>query len=159
MTYMNFKKMRSDILVFLTHKLALPILKIIRQPEVFPYTKDELHALSSDSLGYALINFLEERGLPLLQYYARHDMKHILLGYETTDEGEACLQCFMLGNRHFSFPVIATVIFGIVTMPEYWSSFRKAFARGRKSKPISNWKWFEIIEINIVELRQKLLLT
>ena len=129
------------MLVFLTHKLALPILKIIRKPEIFPYTKNELNALSEKTMGYNLIRFLEERSLPLLQYYARHDMKHILLDYETTDEGEVCLQCFMLGNRHISFPVIATVVFGLVLMPEHWLSFKKAFIRGIKCVPISNWKW------------------
>jgi ubiquinone biosynthesis protein Coq4 len=141
------------MLVFLTHKLALPILKIIRKPEIFPYSKDELHALSENTMGYTLIRFLEERSLPLLQYYARHDMKHILLEYETTDEGEVCLQCFMLGNRHISFPVIATVVFGLVLMPEHWLSLKKAFIRGIKCVSISNWKWSEIIENDLAELK------
>jgi ubiquinone biosynthesis protein Coq4 len=80
-----------------------------------------------------------------LPYYARHDVKHILLGYDTTDEGEGCLQCFMLGNGHISFPVTATVLYGIFTMPEHWKAFAKAFKRGQNCKPIANWKWFEIL--------------
>ncbi len=144
--YLQIKKLRSAILVYLTHRMALPVLRIIRKPEIFPFTREELKNFPDKTLGKDLINFLEIKQLDLLPYYARHDIKHILLGYETTDEGEACLQCFMLGNGHVSFPVIATVLYGFVTMPEYWKSFRKAYARGQQCDPISNWKWFEILE-------------
>jgi len=154
--YWKIKKMRSAFLVYLTHRMALPILRIIRKPEIFPYTREELKNFPTDSLGNDLINFLEIKKLDLLPYYARHDIKHILLGYDTTDEGEGCLQCFMLGNGHLSFPVIATVIYGFVTMPEYWSSFRKAYTRGSKCMPIANWKWFEILEIPTRSLIQQI---
>lgn len=143
--YQQVKKMRSALLVFLTHQMALPILKLVRKPERFPYSAGELLAFPVNSLGHDLINFLHQKELNLLPYYARHDIKHILLGYDTTDEGEVCLQCFMLGNGHISFPVAATVLYGLVTMPEYWGSFGKAFARGKMSIPIAHWNWFGIL--------------
>jgi ubiquinone biosynthesis protein Coq4 len=139
-------KLRSKLLVYLTHQMALPVLRLIRKPELFPYKTEELKNFPEQTLGKDLFNFLDEKQLELLPYYARHDIKHILLGYDTTDEGEGCLQCFMLGNRHVSFPVIATVLYGFITMPEYWGSFKKAFQRGKKCSPISNWKWFEILD-------------
>ena len=144
--YKRTIRLRSKLLVYLTHRMALPVLRLIRKPEIFPFTREELMKFPDDTLGKDLVNFLGIRKLGLLTYYARHDIKHILLGYDTTDEGEGCLQCFMLGNGHISFPVIATVVYGFVTMPEYWGSFKKAYARGRHSKPISNWKWFEILD-------------
>jgi ubiquinone biosynthesis protein Coq4 len=139
-------KLRSKLLVYLTHQMALPVLRLIRKPELFPYKTEELKNFPEQTLGKDLFNFLDEKQLELLPYYARHDIKHILLGYDTTDEGEGCLQCFMLGNRHVSFPVIATVLYGFITMPEYWGSFKKAFQRGKKCSPISNWKWFEMLD-------------
>jgi len=144
--YEQIKKTRSAVLVYLTHRMALPVLRIIRKPELFPFTREELKNFPDETLGKDLINFLEIKKLELLPYYARHDIKHILLNYDTTDEGEGCLQWFMLGNRHISFPVIATVVYAFVTMPEYWTAFKKAYARGRRSKPIADWKWFEILE-------------
>lgn len=144
--YQQIKKMRSALLVFLTHRLALPVLKKIRKPEYFPYSVAALQQFPVNTLGYELVNFLHRKELHLLPYYAKHDIKHILLDYDTTDEGEVCLQCFMLGNRHISFPVAATVLYGLVTMPEYWGSFRKAYRRGKNCIAISNWKWFEIVK-------------
>lgn len=150
-------KLRSRLLVYLTHKMALPVLRIIRKPEIFPYTVAQLKAFPDDTLGKDLVHFLEAKRLDLLPYYARHDIKHILLDYDTTDEGEACLQCFMLGNGHVSFPVVATVFYGIITMPEYWKKFRMAFQRGKRCAPISKWDWFGLLPVATVTLKQRLI--
>lgn len=154
--YSFIKKCRSAVLVYLTHKMALPVLQLIRKPVVFPYSAEELKNFPEGTLGNELVNFLETKELQLLPYYARHDIKHILLDYDTTDKGEGCLQCFMLGNRHVSFPVIATVLYGLITMPEYWPSFKKAFKRGKKCRPIEDWKWFEILTEKTADLKNKI---
>lgn len=149
-------RIRSGVLVFLTHNMALPLLRLLRRPAVFPYSSDELKSFPEGSLGFDLVHFLENKKLKLLPHYAKHDIKHILLQYDTTDEGEVCLQCFMLGNGHFSFPVGATVLFGFVTMPEYWRKFRAAYRRGTKSIPIKNWSWFLLLPLPTKTLIQKI---
>jgi len=154
--YKIIKKIRSGVLVYLTHRMALPILRLVRRPELFPYTVAELQQFPPDSLGKDLVNFLQQKDLQLLPYYARHDIKHILLQYDTTDEGEVCLQCFMLGNGHLSFPVLATVFYGFCTMPEYLKKFVTAFRRGRSCVPISGWNWFAILYEPTSLLIQKL---
>ncbi len=155
--YRNFVKIRSAVLVFLTHSIALPILKVVRRPQLFPYNRQQLLQMQEGTMGNALIKMLDDNNLALLPYYAKHDIKHILLGYDTTDKGEVCLQCFMLGNGHISFPVFITVVFGFVAVPEHWGSFTKAYRRGRRSTPIENWKWFEILHEPVVSLQQKLI--
>ena len=140
------RKLRSKLLVFLTHQLALPILKIIRSPQKFEFTKEALYQLPEGTLGRELVTMLDKKNLKLLPYYVKHDIKHILLQYDTTDEGEVCLQCFMLGNHHLSFPVLATVVFGMVTMPEYWNKFNHAFQRGSRCKAIEGWQWFNLLD-------------
>jgi ubiquinone biosynthesis protein Coq4 len=99
---------------------------------------------------------LKQRNLPLLKHYARHDLKHVLLGYDTTEEGEACLQSFMFGNGRISFPVLATVAYGFITMPEYWSKMKEAFQMGKKGISIHAWKWNEILKEPTEELRRKI---
>ena len=147
---------RSKALVFLTHNMALPMLRFIRRPQVFPYTAVELQGFPAGTLGFDLIHFLERKSLKLLPHYTKHDIKHILLQYDTTDEGEVCLQCFMLGNGHISFPVAATVLYGFVTMPEYWKKFKIAYRRGKKSIPIKNWQWFYILQETTESLIHKI---
>ncbi len=147
---------RKEILVFLTHKIALPMLQLVRRPNAFGYTTDELRFFPAGTLGHDLYIFLKERNLPLLKHYARHDLKHVLLGYDTTEEGEACLQSFMLGNGRISLPVLGTVGYSLLTMPEYWAKMKSAFSEGRKSNPIHGWRWNEILQIPTAELRKKM---
>jgi ubiquinone biosynthesis protein Coq4 len=149
-------EIRKQILVFLTHKIALPILKLVRRPTVVIDNENELQSLPAGTLGNDLFIFLKERNLPLLKHYARHDLKHVLLGYDTTEEGEACLQAFMLGNGRISFPVLATVGYSILTMPEYWTKMKSAFLEGKKSNSIHNWRWNEILPLPTAELREKI---
>ncbi|MBN8833338.1 MAG: hypothetical protein J0H76_03050 [Sphingobacteriales bacterium] len=149
-------KIRSALLVYLTHKMALPLLKIIRKPVVFPYSYEDLQSFPNDTLGKDLYFFLWHKKLDLLPYYAKHDVKHILLGYDTTDDGEVCLQCFMLGNGHLSFPVLATVCYGFVTMPEHWALFKKAWQRGRRANDIRKWEWVSILPLFTHDLKNKI---
>jgi ubiquinone biosynthesis protein Coq4 len=147
---------RRSVLVFLTHHIALPLLKIVRSPQAFPYNMQGLKDLPAGSLGYDLYLFLTERNLQLLTYYARHDLKHIVLGYDTTEKGEACLQCFMLGNGRISFPVLATVGYALLTMPEYWKDMKAAFRKGRKASPIHHWQWSLLLHQQTASLRRKI---
>ncbi len=149
-------KTRTAILVFLTHKVALPLLKIVRKPNQLNYKKEELKDLPDGSLGNDLYLFLEERKLPLLKHYVRHDLKHVLLGYDTTDEGEACLQSFMLGNGRISFPVLATVLYSFITMPEHWKRMRGAYRLGKKSNSIHGWPWNSLLAEPTAQLRNKI---
>ena len=81
--YPAIKKYRSALLVYLTHKMALPVLRLIRNPVLFPYSMEELRQLPENTMGHDLVLFLEARQLELLPYYAKHDIKHILLDYDT----------------------------------------------------------------------------
>ena len=149
-------KIRKQLLVFLTHKIALPVLKLVRRPNAFIHSEEELQSLPAGTLGNDLFIFLKERNLPLLKHYTRHDLKHVLLGYDTTEEGEACLQSFMLGNGRISFPVLATVAYSFITMPEYRAKMKNAFQEGKKSTSIHSWHWNEILQIPTEELRKRI---
>lgn len=155
--YKFITRVRSRILVLLTHNLALPLLKYARKPEVFPYSLEALESFPDGTMGKDLFLFLEKKNLALLPYYARHDMKHILLGYDTTEEGEVCLQCFMLGTRHISFPVLATVIYGVLTMPEHWQLFRIAWQKGKLAENMEDWNWFGLLHTETETLKKKLM--
>lgn len=151
--YKTFSAVRASVLVWLTHHLALPILQCIRQPPPLAYTKQDLQNMPAGSLGNDLIRMLDKNGFEWLPYYIQHDAKHIVLEYDTTGEGEVCLQCFMLGNGRLSFPVAATVFFGIVTMPEYWALFAKAYKRGSRATSLQHWQWPALLHMSTQSLK------
>ena len=154
----RFLYLRAMLLVFLTHRIALPILVLIRRPKLFPYTHDDLKALPAHTIGGTLLRFLESQGLRLLPHYEKHDMKHVLLGYPTTDGGEVCLQTFMLATRHRSFPVLLSVVFGLFFMPDHWRVMHAAWRRGRSTAYFENIDWASLIERPLDEVRAELFL-
>jgi len=149
-------KIRCACLVALTHNVALPVLKRFRKVKPFPYSQEALQQMTSGTMGKDLADFLHSKELPLLPHYARHDMKHVLLNYDTTEEGELCLQSFMLGNGRISFPVLATVVFGLLTAPEYWKKMYNAYQKGKQCISIHAWNWFDLLPQNTSELRTKI---
>lgn len=149
----KLKALRCKTLVFLTHHMGLPALKLFRKPKVFPWTKDELLKMDNGTVGRELIEFINNKNLELLTYYARHDMKHIVLGFDTTEEGELCLQSFMLGNGRISFPVLATVLFGLFTAPGHWKKMLSSFRTGRRCISIHQWDWFSLVPLQIKKVQ------
>jgi ubiquinone biosynthesis protein Coq4 len=150
------KKLRSNLLVLLTHTFALPLLKIVRRKKKFAYSMEQLSALPYDTVGNELWQTLNAHNLRLLPYYERHDIKHVVLNYPFTDEGEVCLQFFMLANGRVSFPVLATVVYGLVTMPEYYHSFKKAWALGKQTPSLAHVDWFGIMGIPLHTIRKQI---
>ncbi|NCU04826.1 MAG: hypothetical protein GXC73_12650 [Chitinophagaceae bacterium] len=149
------KKIRSSVLVILTHTFALPVLKIVRRKKKFPYNMEQLSAFPYETVGNELWQTMNAHNLRLLPYYERHDIKHVVLNYPFTDEGEVCLQFFMLANGRISFPVLATVIYGLVTMPEYYHSFKKAYQRGKTAGDFSKLDWFAIMPEQLIQVRKQ----
>lgn len=149
------KNLRSNVLVLLTHTIALPILKIVRRNKKFPYSMEQLSALPYETVGNELWQLLNAHNIRLLPYYERHDIKHVVLNYPFTDDGEVSLQFFMLANGRISFPVLATVMYGLVTMPEYYGSFRKAWERGKQARNLENMDWFAIMDQPLAVVQQQ----
>jgi ubiquinone biosynthesis protein Coq4 len=111
------------------------------------------------SLGRELVNFLQTYNLNMLPWYETHDIKHLLLGYPPDEKGEVSLQFFMLGNRHYSPAVWLTVITGLLTMPEYYKAFYKAWKRGRSTPPIEHTNWNALITQPVTALRKQLFIS
>ena len=139
------KKLRWRVLSWMTHSMALPAMRLFQQKRTFPYTLTELGAMPSTSTGATLYRFLEENKFQLLPNYESHDIKHAVLGYGGSEENEASLQYFMLGNGLRSLPVVTTILVTFFLMPEYHKSFKKAYNRGKQTAPLRGTDWFGLM--------------
>lgn len=140
----------------MTHSVALPALRLLLKLPEFPYTMEQLQAMPAGTLGNELAGFLKDHQLQLLKDYESHDLKHLLLGYGPDEKGEVCLQYFMLGNRQYSFPVLATVVVGGLLLPEFYKSFINAFRRGRQTPSLVGVNWFGLLPEKISTIKKQL---
>ncbi len=150
------KKWRCALLVFCTHSVALPAIRLLQQVKKFPYNTAQLGEMPDSSGGALLLQFLHRHNLHLLPDYESHDIKHALLGYPATEEGEASLQYFFYGNGQRSFPVLITVLVTFVIMPEYHAAFRKAYRRGLATPRLGGVDWFGMLPQPAEDIRQQL---
>lgn len=149
------KKFRSALLELLTHRIALPLISRFRNKPKFPYTMEQLLAFEEGSLGKDLALYLRKMNFNLLPNYEQHDCKHIILGYEMDEVGEARMQFYFLGNRHYSVPVLTTVIICFFLMPEHWMQFRKDFIKGRHAPTFDDVDFGAIALQPTVELKKQ----
>lgn len=153
---MPFKHFRKRLLVYLAHEVALPYFKLIRKGYKFPYSLKELQRFEEGTVGRELFSFFFDNNLDMLPHYEKHDVKHVVLGYPPTEEGEVSLQCFMLANGRITAPVLFSVMVGVLIMPERWSSFRKAWQRGRNTPCLNKLNWFDLVPQPISAVRQQI---
>ena len=154
---MTYKKFRKKLLIYLAHEVALPYFKLVRKGYDFPYSIKDLQHFNDGTVGKALYFFFSHNGLELLPHYEKHDVKHVVLGYPPTEEGEVSLQCFMLANGRITAPVIFSVLIGVLLMPDSWSSFRKAWKRGRSVPCLNTLNWFSLIPRPLSDVRKQIL--
>lgn len=153
---MFFKKWRCRTMIFLAHEAGLPYFRFTRKPRNFPYSLKDMETMPQGTVGKELYCFLNRNGLDLLPYYEKHDIKHVVLGYAATEEGEVSLQCFMLANGRITVPVVLCVLFGFLTMPEYYRLFSRAWHRGRCTKKLKCLDWFSLTPCSLSDVRKNI---
>lgn len=151
----KIKYFRSKLLEFLTHKIALPMIGKFRNKPKFIHSMDELMQFEDGTLGKDLAVYLKNMNFKLLPNYEQHDCKHIILQYEMDEAGEARMQFFFLGNRHYSVPVISTCIICFFMMPEYWKQFRIDYQRGTTTRPFDKIDYNALVFLKTNDLRKQ----
>jgi len=149
------KKLRSKLLQIMTHHVALPVVLPFRTKKPFQYSLSDLLEFEQGTLGKDLAEKLQSNGYQLLPHYERHDCKHIILEFEMDEKGEACMQFYFLGNRHYSFPVLITVTACLFLMPDYWSSFYKNFKKGKKGKSFDGMDFNSVVLKKTIDLKKE----
>jgi len=150
---------RKRILVYLAHEVALPYFRLTRKGYQFPYSVRQLQRFPEGTVGKALFQFFNDHQLDLMPHYEKHDIKHVVLGYPPTEEGEVSLQCFMLANGRITLPVVFSVFIGLAIMPDKWGIFAKAWKRGRSVPSLNQLDWFGLVRQPLEATRERLRLT
>jgi len=105
------------------------------------------------SLGRHLGYFLLENDLELIPKLENHDIFHVVLEYHTHVVAESQMQFCLIGNGKRSFYAIGTAAIATLVFPEYWSSFKQAYQRGKKLRPLHRWYFEYLLEEPLDEMK------
>ncbi len=153
----SFVKFRTQLLQWLVNFTAPIYLNLVKKNKApWKYSKDDLANFPSGSLGKELFLFLEQRKFDLIPKAERHDIFHLLTGYDTTPEEETKMQFWLLGNGKWTPYTIGTCIIGFFLIPEYSKSFFAAYKKGCASISISDWRFEPLLYMNFNSIVQQI---
>ncbi|WBX75324.1 hypothetical protein PG911_11720 [Tenacibaculum ovolyticum] len=137
--------------------LSVSTIEFFSKMEPYEQKVSELRNLEKGTLGKEIAECLDNHNLTLVPKYESHDLKHVLLNYQMTAEDEIRMQVFIVGNRNYSIPSFAILIFGVILLPDLWRTFYSDFKKGKNSIGISEWSIEKYATRNLTELRAELL--
>jgi hypothetical protein len=147
---------RKAFIEFMAHRVYFPLIRWIYKPAYSPISSKILKACPQDSLGFHASLFLEKNGIEFFQGYEVHDLKHVLLNFDTDVRGEIMMQYFELGNGNKSLVVWIVIIFGLLLVPEGLKTYRQAYYSGKKASPISSVQLEKELMSPLQQLRKTL---
>jgi ubiquinone biosynthesis protein Coq4 len=123
------------------------------------YTMQDCSKMKQDSLGYSLYTYLTDNNLTFKPKLIRHDMKHILLGYEMKIEDELKLHAFLIGNKSYNLLGIVYLVTCTLFVPEMIFKLRIDYRKGKSTKKLKHVELQNYAKYNLKELRETLNVT
>ena len=124
--------MRWKLVQWITVK-ATDLSGILLRKRNWSYSADDYRRMPLNSIGHQLITYMDRHNIPFKPNLVRHDVKHILLGYEMNMPDELRIHAFLLGNRCYNPLAITYLAICTAVVPEVIPTLKKDFVRGRKA--------------------------
>lgn len=153
---MNLLRKTARKIIKKSFDFSITTIEYFSDMEVYNKQVSKLRKLKKGTLGKEIANCLDNYNLTLVPGFESHDLKHVLLDYKMTPEGEIRMQAFMIGNGNYSIPSFMILIFGSILLPDLWSVFYADFIKGKKSIPVSAWTIEKYANKDLDELRLQL---
>lgn len=153
---MNILQKIARQIIKKSFKLSVWTIEQFHDKNYYADKVDNLRKYPIGTLGHDIANCLDENKLGLVPKYESHDLKHVLLDYKMTPVDEIRMQAFMLGNRNYTIPCFAILSFGVILLPDEWSTFYRDFKEGQKSKSISRFTIEEYADFQTQTLRKQI---
>jgi hypothetical protein len=147
---------RKNFIEFMAQRIYFPLIRRIYQPAYSPISSKALGLCPKDSLGQHALLFLEKNGIEFFEGYEVHDLKHVLLNFDTDVRGEIMMQYFELGNGNKSLVVWIVIVFGLLLVPEGFKTYIKAYQAGQKAQPINSLQLEKELVTPLQQLRETL---
>jgi len=119
------------------------------------YTLEDCSKMDQNSLGHSLYNYFSENNLIFKPKLIRHNMKHILLGYDMKIEDELRLHAFLIGNKSYNLLGIVYLITCTLFVPEIIFKLRLEFKKGKTVTILKHVKLQNYATHDLTVLRRK----
>jgi hypothetical protein len=129
---MLFSKLRWQFVAWLTIK-ATDFSHWLLRNRKWNLSADDYRNMPANSTGKKLVTYMDSIHINFNPCLVKHDLKHILSGYQMITPHELRIQAFLLGNRCTNAMSVVYLAVCTAIVPEYISQLTKDFHRGRKA--------------------------
>jgi ubiquinone biosynthesis protein Coq4 len=148
---------REYFLSYMVEKTSGIYTKLLKKNSVgWNLTKLDLQHYETNTLGYHLYQFLEEKNIDLMPKHESHDLFHIIANYDVSGIEECRLQFFLLGNGKCSIYLLISLAMAIILFPEKIIDFKKHIQRGQRANRFYDWDFKNLLHQNFEILKHKI---
>lgn len=129
---MLLSKIRWQLVSWLTLK-ATDFSHWLLRNRKWNLSAEDYRNMPANSTGKKLVTYMDSVHISFNPCLVKHDLKHILSGYEMITPHELRIQAFLLGNRCTNAMSVIYLAICTAIVPEYVAQLKKDFQRGRKA--------------------------
>jgi len=146
--------MRWKFVTWLTVQ-ATNLSNIILKSRRWNFDLKDFETMPECSLGYQLQLYLKRNFIEFKPNLIRHDIKHILLGYEMKMPDELKIHAFLLGNKSYNSLGMIYLLVCILIVPEIIPKLVSENKRGKNADCLHAIILQDYLTQDINSLRQK----
>jgi len=120
------------------------------------YEISDYQHMEVGSLGHKYYHLIASGQIEYKANLIKHDMKHIILGYDMTIKNELNIVAFLLGNKSANKISTIYLMTCLLLVPDYFLKLKKHYSRGKKAHRIRNYNLSDFVELNLKTIRKTL---
>lgn len=152
LTKILLTKTRWKIVTWLTIK-ATEVSGIVLKERNWPYQIEDYQKMVKDSLGYQYHQCISTNKIEYKANLIKHDMKHLILGYDMTIRNELNIVAFLLGNKSANKVSLIYLMTCLVFVPEYIPKLKTHYKRGQNAKRLNDFNLSDFVEKELNGIR------
>ena len=118
------------------------------------YTIEDYRNFPVGTVAREIANYLDLKGLVFLPKGEKHDIRHIVLGYEMNVEGEVRMQAFLIGNGKLHLYGILYIGFFLMLVPELILDCMGDFLRGKQAASLNDLSEVALLGMHLEEVKR-----
>ncbi len=134
--------------------LAPKIVKLTLSKAKWRYSIQDYRNFPVGTVAREIANYLDLKKLHFLPKGEKHDVRHIVLGYEMNVEGEVRMQAFLIGNGKLHPYGIVYLGFFLALLPELIVPCLGDFLRGRQATSLNNLSEIALLGMHLDEVKK-----
>lgn len=147
--------MRWKLVEWLTIQATELSGKVLKD-RAWPYQLEDYQKMKQHTLGWHYNNLLENKVISYKANLVKHDMKHLILGYDMSIENELNIVAFLLGNKSANKLSIVYLIICLLIVPEYTKKLKKHYIRGKNTLRIKDFDLASFATLELPIIHQKI---